>query len=430
MLTLNILISISVLILNRNYKYYYYLTILNLIYMTLALNFIESLLILFLIAYIYFIFKNDFIKSEFIFILLINLLGMLILINTNFIIILILALELQTISLYVLTSQYSSKVGLLYVIIGSISSSILILGASLLYSSYGTDNLFIIKLLISDNDSILSILLISIALLFKLGIIPFHDWSINVYEKSNTVITLWIATIPKLTFTIILYRFIELNNNIINILILLLVFSIIFSNIIGLIQTKFKSLLIYSSINHYSLVILSILIAVKFNIFLGIVPIMFYIIQYTITSFNIFLILLLISNLTYIKSLSYLWTENRNNLSSLPLILSLTILIFSTAGIPPFIGFYSKYYLLMLINFANNIYLIIIILSMSVISLGYYLFVVRNLFKGFYDFNYLDNYSFIKANKGTLIISINNVLILLYFVNPDFILNILINQLC
>jgi len=369
-------------------------------------------------------------------IVLISTLGSLLLISCSNLITLYLSLELQSFGLYILASLYrhselAISAGLKYFLLGSLASCIILLGCGLIYSFTGLTNLDSIYSMISviDNNNILlgfslGLILIFIGLLFKIAAAPLHNWAPDVYANSATIITTWLTIMPKISILLILFEIqthinlieniniiLELNplNNIINnntlsfnnnyfwsknLLLISSLLSLLIGTILGLAQTKIKRLLAYSTISHVGF----ILLALAINSEQSIEALIFYIIQYTITNLNTFLILILFG---YIINNSFReiipkkievnekGTENDiNYISELQsqfflnpvLAITLTICLFSMAGIPPLIGFFSKQFVLSSAIQNGYYFMSIIAIIVSIISASYYLKIIKILF--------------------------------------------------
>ena len=369
-------------------------------------------------------------------IVLISTLGSLLLISSSNLITLYLSLELQSFGLYILASIYrhselAISAGLKYFLLGSLASCIILLGCGLIYSFTGLTNLDSIYSLISviDNNNILlgfslGLILIFIGLLFKIAAAPLHNWAPDVYANSATIITTWLTIMPKISILLVLFEIqthinlieniniiLELNplNNIINnntlsfnnnyfwsknLLLISSLLSLLIGTILGLTQTKIKRLLAYSTISHVGF----ILLALAINSEQSIEALIFYILQYTITNLNTFLILILFGYIIKnsfkelkpnIIELNEKGTENDiNYISELKsqfflnpiLSITLTVSLFSMAGIPPLIGFFSKQFVLYSAIQNGYYFMSIIAIIVSIISASYYLKIIKILF--------------------------------------------------
>ena len=207
---------------------------------------------------------------EYILVILFSVLGLMILCSSNDLITAYLAIELQSLSFYILasfkkSSSFSVESGLKYFILGSFSSSLFLLGSSFLYGVTGTVNLEDYKdlfMFISNNCVTIELGLVKVglalilsSLLFKLVVAPFHIWAPNVYEGSPTSSALFFSVVPKIALFVFLvrlfyYSFEGILDSWRYFLVLIILFSIIVGSFGGLEQRKLKSLLVYSSISH------------------------------------------------------------------------------------------------------------------------------------------------------------------------------------
>jgi NADH-ubiquinone oxidoreductase chain 2 len=196
--------------------------------------------------------------------------------------------------------------------------------------------------------------------------------------------------------------------------------SLIIGSLLGLAQIKIKRLLAYSTISHIGF----ILLAISINTSQSIDSFIFYILQYTLTNLNIFLIILAYSylNKNTIKDINYI-NSFIGFFYSYPLLsLSFSICLFSMAGIPPLVGFFSKQFVLYA-ALQNGYYLISIIgIIVSVISASYYLKIVKLIMTPNNRSKDIISYSYL-TNLHSYLISCLTLFILLFFINPSIILN-------
>lgn len=281
-------------------------------------------------------------RSEYSIIALIVTIGMSSLISSNEIISILIGIELQTLGLYVIASLYrgserSTAAGLKYYLLGALSSCIIGLGWAMIYGISGVTNIEELNIIIKINDchSGLNIsvpmIFIIVGLLFKLGAAPFHNWLADVIDGVPTIISTWLAVVSKISIMIII--FILYNNIIIdmalvsNSIIMTIIISLIVGSSVGVIQSRIKRLLAYSSIAHAGYILIGIII----NDNIGVTGLIFYIVQYTLTVLNIFIIIIAYSDVTckpieYISQLKGI--HKRNPL----LAISIGISLLSSAG--------------------------------------------------------------------------------------------------
>jgi NADH-ubiquinone oxidoreductase chain 2 len=395
-------------------------------------------------------------STDYSLIILFSSLGSSLLITSYDLISLYLSIELQSFGLYVLATLYrnsesSTKSGLKYFLLGGLSSAIILLGSGIVYSYTGTTSFESIYILNSINDFnteyflqglTLGLLLIFIGFLFKIAAAPLHNWSPDVYDGTPTIVTMYLTILPKIAIFMFLleisthfgiihgslsigtlgetYNSFLVESSIYKLLLITSICSLLIGSILGLKQVKIKRLLAYSTISHIGFILLALLI----NTEQSIDSFLFYILQYTITNLNLFLIILALtythkfnsnqlinlspnnksllinkplplfssllnkSNSSNIsaeiisykyKDLNYLF-DLKNLFFSNPLLsLCLCICLFSMAGIPPLIGFFSKQFVLYA-AIQNGFYLTAILaIFVSVISASYYLKIVKLL---------------------------------------------------
>ena len=357
-------------------------------------------------------------------IVLFSSLGASLLISSYDLVSMYLSLELQSFSLYVLSTLYreselSTSAGLKYFLLGGLSSCIILLGAGLIYSFTGLTNFESIYSLISGSEInniiqgfYLGLIFIFVGFLFKIAAAPLHNWSPDVYDDTPTIVTIWLTIIPKISILLLLLElytqigFIDeinsfnipliditdnLKSSIKNLLLISSLLSLIIGSIVGLAQTRIKRLLAYSTISHIGF----ILLALAINTEQSIDSFLFYIIQYSITNLNIFLIIIALSyvingstsqfninnnndiNIKNFKDIRYI-SELKGQFFVNPLItLSFSICLFSMAGIPPLIGFFSKQFVLYSAVQSGYNFISFVAIFVSVISAYYYLKIIK-----------------------------------------------------
>ncbi len=354
-------------------------------------------------------------------ILLFIITGAIFLMSTNDLVSIFLAIELQSYGLYILSTIYrnselSTTGGLMYFLLGGLSSCFILLGTGLIYANSGStslDGLYIITS-ISDINSTdlwykpyyinLSLVIFTIGFLFKVSAAPFHFWSPDVYDAIPTIVTTFVALIAKVSIFILLLQLVYYTNNSFTemswtfILLLSSLFSLIVGTVVGLTQFRIKRLFAYSTISHvgFMLLVLGISSIESTQAFI------FYLTQYIISNLNAFMILIAIG-----YSLYYYTSENKEheelmdkNNSPIQLInqlkgyyhinpllaLSLAITIFSFAGVPPLIGFFGKQMVLSAALDKGLVFLSLIAITTSVIGGIYYLGIIKEMFFSLPDY--------------------------------------------
>jgi len=362
-------------------------------------------------------------------ILLFVISGAVFLISTNDLVSIFLSIELQSYGLYLLSTIYrnselSTTGGLIYFLLGGLSSCFILLGTSLLYVNSGTtslDGLYILNS-ISDVNPVVagvgedggltswykpyylnfSLLIFSIGFLFKVSAAPFHFWSPDVYDAIPTIVTTFVAIIAKISIFIFLLELVYYTNSNANsylsefswtyALLISSLLSLIIGTVVGLTQFRIKRLLAYSTISHVGF----ILLALSVSSIESTQAFIFYLIQYSISNLNAFFILITIGFSLYgyvTNNKEYKSLLDKNNspiqlISQLkgyfyinPLLsLSLAITIFSFVGVPPLVGFFAKQMVLSAALDNGYIFLSLIAIITSVIGAVYYLNVIKEIF--------------------------------------------------
>lgn len=369
---------------------------------------------------------------EFPLIVLFITIGSFFIINSQDIISIFLGLELQSYGLYIISTIYknselSTSGGLTYFLLGSLSSCFILLGSSLLYLNYGCTNLEGIYIVSNISNSWyndmhvntiyyyknyflhISLIIFSMGLIFKLSGAPFHFWSPDVYDAIPTLITSFVAILAKISIFILLLELVHYTNKNVNFdynwkicLTISALLSLIFGSIGGLTQLRIKRLYAYSTISHIGY----ILLALSINSIESIQAYIFYVIQYSISNLNAFIILLsigyslffLVENKKQTQDFKYIQENNNSPVQQInqlkgyfyinpTLAISLIITLFSFIGIPPLLGFFGKQMILSAALDKGYYFLTIIAVLTSVISAVYYLVIIKQIlfFKPLYD---------------------------------------------
>lgn len=361
-------------------------------------------------------------RYEYILFILFAILGSFVLISSNNFLTAFIGLELQSLSLYLMAAfntknLNSNEAGIKYFSLGALSSGFLLFGISMIYfdtASFSFQNL--------ENFSTISevgLALVLIALFFKVSAAPFHIWTPDVYEGSPTISTLFFATLPKFASLIFLFRiYHELNIPKIDSLNYIFQIVCAISLLVGvygaITQKIIKRLLAFSSINHIGFMLLAIM---SYQ-YMSEGTIFFYLIIYLITTFGVFSVILNLrtseGEITLLTGLNGLKASSRSKA------ISMLVFLFSLAGIPPFAGFFAKFFILSAsINEGFYILSVIAVIS-SVIAAFYYLSVIKNMF-----FNESDTELLLDNNRLSSFIFISSAIIVtLFFFYPDPLINL------
>ncbi len=327
------------------------------------------------------------------------ILGMFFMISSSNLILIYLSVELVSLSSYVLagfikTSDRSSEASLKYIIYGAASSGVMLFGISLLFGLTGSANLYELNsLLAMQNTNGIIVTFATLLLLtgigYKISAVPFHFWTPDVYEGAPTTITAYLSVASKAAGFALLIRLITssfiaqkdslgfwISNSAFdwrNILVLLSIFSMTLGNFAALWQNNLKRMLAYSSIAHagYLLAALSVLSDQ------GLIAILIYFAIYLMMNLGAFLIVILI----YDKIGSEEIDDYKGLGSAMPFLgVCLAIFLVSLTGLPPTAGFIGKLYLFIALIDAKMYVLAVIAVLNSVVSLYYYIRVLKFMF--------------------------------------------------
>lgn len=295
-----------------------------------------------------------------------------------------LGLEVMSVSLYVLAGIFrndvrSNEAGLKYFLLGAFSTGFLLYGIALIYGVTGSTRLSEIGVYLNAHTSLLGnpmtlagIMLLSIGFLFKIAVAPFHMWTPDVYEGAPTPITAFMSAGPKAAafaafLRIMEYCFFSLKPEWTAVLWGLAVLTMVIGNVIAISQTNIKRMLAYSSIAHAGYALVGMVAANE----IGYSGVLFYMLAYTFMNIGAFAILVLAGK----KGEKNLTLEGFSGFGyKRPLLgVAFAICLFSLMGIPPTAGFAGKFYIFAGAVKAGYIWLAVIGVLNSAVSLYYYL---------------------------------------------------------
>ena len=360
-------------------------------------------------------------KIEYPILILSSVLGMMVMISSNDLMVFYMGLELQSLALYVLATfnrdqLKSSEAGLKYFVLSALSSGLLLYGCSLIYGFSGSTNFDIISNQLNSENYVLTfgIVFILVGLAFKISAVPFHMWAPDVYEGSPTSVTLFFTIVPKIAALTVFIRFLYVPFlNLIDqwqmIIIFLSIASMLFGAIAAIGQTNIKRLIAYSSIGHIGYTLAGLAAGSNEGIQSSII----YISIYVIMNLALFSCLLMLKrNDQYYEDIDDLSGLSNNH----PLLsLSMLVILFSLAGIPPLAGFFAKFYVFITVIEQSMYFLAIVGLLSTVIAAFYYLRIIKIIYfdkeKEKYD---TDHSLWLKFS-----LTFSTILILLYFIFPS-----------
>jgi NADH-quinone oxidoreductase subunit N len=319
------------------------------------------------------------------FYLLLNVctLAMMLLVSSVHILTIYVALELSSYSLYILVAlRRDEKMGLeasiKYFLTGIVASAVMLFGVALLYSTtpalYVTDLINVLPGILETPVGVIGLLLTLCGFFFKLAVFPFHFWAPDVYQGAANQVSAYIATASKVAAVAILTRMVAASGNgsmyLVHVLVTLSIVSMTVGNLAAIVQKDFKRLLAYSTVAHAGYVLIGIL---SMNS-AGFAAAIFYAVALLIMKFTVFLVVIKVADDGGNLAISQLaGLHHRAPLLALALMVS----IFSLAGIPPTIGFTGKFLLFTAAMEKGYFTLTLIAMINVVISLYYYLLVIK-----------------------------------------------------
>lgn len=328
-------------------------------------------------------------RFEYPVLILFSTLGMMLMTSANDLISLYMSLELQSLPLYVLAamrrdSVKSTEAGLKYFVLGALSSGMLLYGSSLIYGYTGATNFDDIAAALTTHEVlpvgvVTGMVLLLSGFAFKIAAVPFHMWTPDVYEGAPTSVTAFFAIVPKMASLALMVRvfmgpFEPMVDEWRQVVVLLAVASMALGGIAAIAQQNIKRMLAYSSIGHMGYALGGIAAASE----PGIKAVIIYATIYMVTSIGTFAIVMMMKQKDRM-------VENIRDLSGLasrqPMIaLSMAIMMFSMAGIPPLAGFFSKLFIFQAAIDAGLYGLVFMGVLTSVISAFYYLRIIKIMY--------------------------------------------------
>ncbi|MFC5738415.1 NADH-quinone oxidoreductase subunit NuoN [Sinirhodobacter huangdaonensis] len=334
--------------------------------------------------------RRGLLRFEFPILVVLATIGMMMMVSAGDLMSLYLGLELMSLSLYVVAalrrdSERSSEAGLKYFVLGSLSSGLLLYGASLTYGFAGTTNFAGIISVVEAGHLPLGVLFGMVfmiaGLAFKVSAVPFHMWTPDVYEGSPTPVTAFFATAPKMAAMALIARLVydafgHVPNDWGQVIALLAVASMFLGAIAGIGQKNIKRLMAYSSITHMGFALMGVLAGTE----AGVEATLIYMSIYIAMNVGVFAFILAMERdgqpVTDISALNML--SKAEPLKALALL----VLFFSLAGVPPMLGFFAKFAVIKAALFAGYTWVAVLGVVASVIAAFYYLRIVYYMYFG------------------------------------------------
>jgi NADH-quinone oxidoreductase subunit N len=331
--------------------------------------------------------NRDILRGEYYVLALTALLGIFVLVSANSLLTVYLGVELLALSVYAMVafdrdSGIAAESAMKYFVLGAIASGALLYGMSLIYGLTGTLELGEIAARLSTPSSlgvIMGLVFIVVAVAFKLGAVPFHMWLPDVYEGAPTSVTLFIGTVPKIGYFALALRLLAqglpgMTLEWTQMLAALAVLTLVVGNVVAIVQTNLKRMLAYSTIANVGFIVLGFVAGTPD----GYAAALFYTLQYVLVALGSFGVILIASRRGFEadKLDDYKGLYQRDPLSALAMML----LMFSTAGVPPLVGFWAKLRIFQALWETNHLWLVIIAAAMSVVGAYYYLRVIKLMY--------------------------------------------------
>ena len=331
--------------------------------------------------------RNGIDQFEFPVLVLLATLGMSMLISAQSLIALYLGLELMSLALYVIAAFHrdngrASEAGLKYFVLGSLSSGMLLYGASLLYGFAGTVSFTGIAQALQGSPSlgvIFGLVFVLAGLSFKMSIVPFHMWTPDVYEGAPTPVTAFFATAAKVaavavTVRIIITAFPGLQHEWRQIVVFVAILSMALGSFAAIGQTNIKRLMAYSSIGHMGFALVGLAAGTE----QGVAGVMIYMAIYVLMTLGTFAAILSMRvGDRYVEDIADLAGLSRTN-GLMAFVIAM--MMFSLAGSPPLAGFFAKWYVFLAAINGNLYGLAVIGMLASVVAAFYYLRIVKIMY--------------------------------------------------
>ncbi|MCG2634135.1 MAG: NADH-quinone oxidoreductase subunit NuoN [Gammaproteobacteria bacterium] len=331
-------------------------------------------------------------RGEFFTLALFGILGMMIMVSAHNLLLFYVGLETFSLCLYTLVAYNrdapkGAEAAVKYFFLGALSSGLLLYGFSLLYGTTGTLSIPEMAAVLTaagadgsvNPATLFGVVFVVIAIAFKLGLVPFHMWVPDLYEGAPTPVTLYLSTVGKLAALGMAVRLLvdglgPLFVHWQELLVVLAVLSIALGNLVAIVQTNIKRLLAYSTISHMGFFLLGLLTGTPD----GYSAALYYMVVYALTGIAGFGVILLLSR----KGFEAERIDDYKGLGRRqPWYAFLMMLVMlSLAGVPPLVGFWAKYSVLMSVISIDMIWLALYALVFSVVGAFYYLRVIKVMF--------------------------------------------------
>ena len=366
-------------------------------------------------------------KGEYFLLGLFALLGIMVLASANSLVTLYLGVELLALSLYAMVAFHrdsgsAAEAAIKYFVLGSIASGSLLYGISIIYGVTGTLELGRLAQAVATLGPqqvglLFGLAFVIVGVAFKFGAVPFHMWVPDVYQGSPTAVTLFLSSAPKLASFALAFRLLGeglagLHSGWGQMLAIIAVLSMAIGNVVAIAQGNIKRMLAYSTISHVGFILLGILAGTTE----GYQAALYYTIAYVIMSVGGFGMVILLSRGGF--EAEQLDDFKGLNARSPWFATVMLMLMFSMAGVPPFIGFWAKLAVIQAVLHIGALWLAIVAVAFSVVGAYYYLRVVKLMY-----FDEPDERRSLEGGRTLrLVLSVNGLAVLVLGLFPGLML--------
>lgn len=372
-------------------------------------------------------------RYEFAVLICLSVLGMMIMVSANHFLVLYLGLELFSLATYVLVAikredSLPSEAGLKYFVLGAVASGFILYGLSLIYGFTGSASYETVALIISRDEIashmnaetlglIVGMVFLLAGLAFKISAAPFHMWTPDVYQGAPTIVTAFLSMVPKLAVIAMIVRILvgamgDMTDQWQQIIIILSMLSMFVGAFGALMQTNIKRLLGYSTIGHVGYALLGLAAATE----QGVSALLIYLVIYMAMSAGVFAIIMTLREKGTMKVLI---TDMQGYARHYPFMgFCLAVLLFSMAGIPPFAGFFGKFFVVKAVIDANLVWLGVFAVLTSVVAAYYYIRIIVMIYMKD-PVGDIDNPP---PNELQMTAALTTAAILLFILMPDYLI--------
>lgn len=323
-------------------------------------------------------------QGEFYILTLSTLLGMYFMISAGHFLMFFIGLEMASIPMAALVAfdkyrHHSAEAGAKYILTALFSSALLLFGLSMIYGTCGTLYFNDLPALIDGNRlQVMAFVFFFAGMGFKISLVPFHLWTADVYEGAPSVVTAYLSVISKgsaafVLLTILIKVFAPMIADWQEVLYWVIIASITLANLFAIRQQNLKRLMAFSSISQAGYIMLGVIGGTS----AGMSSLVYYVLVYAVANLAVFAVITIVA----LRSHRFTLEEYNGLYRTNPkLAFLMTLALFSLAGIPPFAGFFSKFFIFMAAFDAGFHLLVFIALVNTVISLYYYLLIVKAMY--------------------------------------------------